>query len=161
MNLVAQAPAILVGLFAALLLAGAAEDAIRMRISNPIPLGILLLAGVGVFVAGIEVNVWQNLLLFVALLGLGTLMFASGKFGGGDVKLLAATALWFDLLGGLRMLAAVFIAGGVLALLIIGGRAVAPESIRSRTAVLKAGSGIPYGLAIAAGALITIGLERL
>lgn len=161
MNLVAEAPSILVGLLAALLLAGAAEDAVRMRISNLVSLGILVLAVASAFAAGVEADIWQNLLVFVSLLGLGTLLFSTGKFGGGDVKLLAATALWFDLLGALRMLSAVFIAGGVLALLIIGSRTIAPASIRSRTAVLQPGSGIPYGLAIAAGTLITVAIERL
>lgn len=161
MNLVAEAPPVLVGLFALFLLAGAVEDAVRLRISNLICLAILLLAVAAAVASGIELAIWQNLLVFAALLSLGTVLFSTGKFGGGDVKLLAVTGLWFDLTGALGMLAAVFIAGGVLALLIIGGRALAPESLGRRVAVLKPGSGIPYGVAIAVGTLITIGLERL
>lgn len=161
MNLVADAPGLVVALLALLLLAGAVEDAARMRISNLTSLAILLLAVAGAFASGIEPAAWQNLLVFAALLGLGTLLFSTGKFGGGDVKLLAATGLWFDFMGALGMLAAVFIAGGVLALLIIAGRAFAPDGLRSRTAVLRPGSGIPYGVAIAAGTLVTIALERL
>ena len=161
MNLVAEAPSLLIGLLALLLLAGAVEDAVRLRISNLISLAILLLAAAAAVASGIELAIWQNLLLFAALLALGTVLFSTGKFGGGDVKLLAVTGLWFDLMGALGMLAAVFIAGGALALLIIGARAVAPERLSRRTAVLRPGSGIPYGVAIAAGTLITIGLERL
>lgn len=161
MNLVAEAPSVLVALLALLLLAGAVEDAARLRISNLISLAILLLAVASAVASGIQLALWQNLLVFAALLALGTVLFSTGKFGGGDVKLLAVTALWFDLMGALGMLAAVFIAGGALAVLTIGARAIAPERLRRRTAVLKPGSGIPYGVAIAAGTLITVGLERL
>ena len=46
-------------------------------------------------------------------------MFAAGKLGGGDVKLLAATGLWFDFHGALWMLICVAISGGILALVVL------------------------------------------
>ena len=161
MNLIAQAPALLVGAFALLLLAGGIQDAVQLKISNLISLAILLLAVVAALVVGLDTDVWQNLALFAALLALGTMMFATGKFGGGDVKLLAVTALWVDFAGALSLLSAVFIAGGVLALIILGSRMAASQRSKERIAVLRPGSGIPYGVAIAIGSLVVIALERL
>jgi prepilin peptidase CpaA len=89
-------------------------------------------------------------------------MFAAGKLGGGDVKLLAAAGLWFDFAGGLWMLICVAIAGGVLALIVIALRAFGwSEGLRQRVVLLRPRAGIPYGVAIAAGALIAMALERV
>lgn len=161
MNLIAEAPALLVALLALLLVAGAVQDSVQLRISNLIPLAILLLAAAAAVAAGPTLGLWQNLALVAVLLGLGSMLFATGKFGGGDVKLLAVTALWVDLGGALNLLSMVFIAGGVLALIVLGSRMVAPERLRDQIAVLRSGSGIPYGVAIAIGALGMIGFERL
>lgn len=161
MNLIEQSPPAFLWLLGLLLLAGAAEDAVRMRISNLIS-GAVLLLGIAAAVAiGPDFDLWENLLVFAALLGAGTALFATGKFGGGDVKLLAATGLWVDLLGSLGLLATIFIAGGVLAFLIIGSRMIVSEALRSRVMVLRPNAGIPYGIAIAAGTLIVIAAERL
>lgn len=161
MNLISESPAAILWLLGALLLAGAAEDAARLRISNLISLGILLLAVVAAVLVGLEPGLWENLAVFAALLAFGTWLFSTGKFGGGDVKLLAVTGLWVDLLGSLRLLSAVFIAGGVLAFVILGSRVLASDAAKERIAVLKPRAGIPYGIAIAAGTLITIAVERL
>lgn len=161
MNLFAESPAAILWLLGALLLAGAAEDAARLRISNMISLAILLLAVVAAFVVGLETGVWKNLAVFAGLLAVGTWLFSTGKFGGGDVKLLAVTGLWTDLWGSIRLLSAVFIAGGILAFIVLGSRVAASERLKGKVAVLKPGAGIPYGIAIAAGALITIAVERL
>ena len=53
-------------------------------------------AVVAAVMAGPELALWQNLVVFLALLAVGTPMFAAGKLGGGDVKLLAAVGLWFS-----------------------------------------------------------------
>ena len=161
MNLIAEAPALLVGLLALLLIAGGVEDAVRLRISNMISLAILLLAVVAALVVGVELVFWKNVAVFAGLLAFGTLLFATGNFGGGDVKLLAATGLWVGFLASLTLLAAVFITGGILALVILGSRMVVPVTWKDRVAVLRPGSGIPYGIAIAIGALITIVLQRM
>lgn len=161
MNLIAESPAILLWLFGLLLFAGAIEDAVRMRISNLISGAVLLLGIVAAIAVGLELRMWQNLIVFGTLLAAGIVLFSAGKFGGGDVKLLAATGLWVDLEGAVRTFAAVFIAGGVLAFLVIGSRLIAPEAMASRVIVLRPKSGIPYGIAIALGTMITIAVERL
>ena len=161
MKLAAEAPLWLALVFALLLVAGAAEDAARLRISNWTCALILVGAVVGIFVVGPEAGVWQNFVVFGALLAVGTPLFAAGKMGGGDVKLLAVSGLWFDLEGGLLMLISVLLAGGVLALLILALRMASwSESARNRWQLLKPGAGVPYGVAIAAGALIATTLLR-
>ena len=160
-NLAAEAPQWLALCFALLLIAGAAEDAARLRISNFIPLLILLGAIVGIMIVGPQLAVWENLVVFGGLLAVGTLLFAAGKLGGGDVKLFAASGLWLDLEGGLRMLIAVLLTGGVLALLVLALRRIGwSESARSRLPLLQTGNGIPYGVAIAIGVLMTTATSR-
>lgn len=161
MNLAVEAPQWVALLFTVLLLAAAAEDAVRLRISNMTVLLVIVAAVIAAIVVGPALALWQNLAVFAALLMVGTPMFAAGKLGGGDVKLLAAVGLWFDLKGAVWMLLDVVLAGGVLAILIIALRSLGwSEKIRRRVVLLRPGGGIPYGVAIAAGALIAIGLQR-
>lgn len=154
MTLAADAPSALFAIFAAILLLAAAQDAAVMRISNVLSGSLFALAIVAALVAGPAVALWQNVAVFALLLAGGTLLFATGRFGGGDVKLFAASGLWFDLDGGLTMIVAVLLAGGVLALAVIAARSVRwSETARQRVMLLRRGAGIPYGVAIALGAL--------
>ena len=161
MKLAAEAPLWLALIFALLLVAGAAEDAARLRISN-LTCGLIIAAAiVAIAVLGPELAVWKNFAMFAALLAIGTPLFAAGKLGGGDVKLLAASGLWFDIEGGVLMVISVMLAGGVLALSILALRLVGwSDSARRRVQVLRRGAGVPYGVAIAGGALITTALLR-
>ena len=161
MNLAVEAPQWLALLFTALLVAAAAEDAARLRISNITVLLVIGAAVIAAIVVGPALALWQNLAVFAALLAIGTPMFAAGKLGGGDVKLLAAVGLWFSLKGALWMLLDVVLAGGALAIVILALRSLGwSDKIRSRVVVLRPRSGIPYGVAIAAGALIAMWLQR-
>ena len=161
MNLVAEAPLWLALVFAILLIAAGAEDAARLRISNITVLLVIVAALVAAVIVGPQLSLWQNLTVFAVLLAIGTPLFAAGKLGGGDVKLFAAAGLWFNLGGGLRMVLAVVLAGGLLALLILALRLPNwGEEIRRRVVLLRPGGGIPYGVAIAAGALIAMALQR-
>lgn len=161
MNLAADAPLWLALVLAALLIVAAAQDAAMLRISNLICGAVLVAGVVAAVVVGPELALWQNFALVAGLLLVGMPLFAAGMLGGGDVKLLAVTAFWFDLMGALHMLTSVLIAGGVLALLILALRLIGwGESALRRVQVLRAGAGIPYGVAIAAGALISLALQR-
>ena len=159
MNLIAVAPFWLVSALLVALAAAALEDGWRLRISNLIPLTIIILAIVAIALAGPRIALWQNLTLFAALLVIGTVLFSARLLGGGDVKLLASCSLWFDFSGGWRMLVIVAIAGGVLAMLILSMRLVVPEGAR-RWIPLKPKSGLPYGVAIATGTAVAIWLWR-
>lgn len=161
MNLVVLAPQWLALVLIVLLVAASVEDCVRLRISNIIVVLVLAAAIAAAIAVEPEPRLWQNLLVFVGLLAIGTPMFAAGKLGGGDVKLLAAVGLWFDLMGAFRMIMAVALAGGALALFIIALRSFnLSEAARQRVIVLRPKGGIPYGVAIAAGALFAMALQR-
>jgi prepilin peptidase CpaA len=161
MNLLDSAPEWLAWVLVALLVAAAAEDAVRMKISNWICLGVFVGALVAMVLGGFEFRLWQNLLIFSLLLAAGTMLFGAGKMGGGDVKLLAAIGLWCNFSAALLLLPIVFIGGGLLALLILAARTIAPERASEHVAVLKRGSGIPYGIAIAFGTLAALAISRI
>ncbi len=78
--------------------------------------------------------------------------------GGGDVKLLAAASIWFDLHGGLLLLIYTSMCGGLLGLALIIGRRLVPAGVQQRITwpALKPRGPIPYGIAIAAGAALVM-----
>ena len=158
MTLLASAPDWLAALLLVFLILAALEDLWRLEINDWVCAAIAGGAFLAVAIDGPAGELWQNLLLFSLLLGVGTLLFVRGWMGGGDVKLLAACALWFNLDQGWKMLVAVAIAGGVETLIVMMVRALPwPSSIRKRLAVLQRGEGIPYGVAIGAG-VVLVGL---
>ena len=81
-----------------------------------------------------------------------------GWIGGGDAKLAAATALWFgfDYLLDYLVYASLF--GGVLTLLLIQFRRLPlPAPLARQPWILRlheTGGGVPYGIALAAAALV-------
>jgi len=161
MNLAVTAAPWLAALFGTLLVLAAVEDMWRLKISNWICAAIIVAAFVALILAGPVAQLWQNVAVFAALLGVGTLAFAYGKLGGGDVKLFAATGLWFDLAGAGRMILAVLIAGGFLAIFVLTLRTIQwSPALRQRIAILRPKGGIPYGVAIAVGALGTLAIGR-
>ena len=159
MNLLESAPLWLAIILGALMLAAAAEDAARLRISNWTVLGVLAGALLAMVLEGFGLALWQNAVIFVGLLAAGTVLFGWGKVGGGDVKLIAAVGLWSDFAAAPSLLAAIFIAGGALALLILGARQYGTPAISARAAVLKP-QNIPYGVAIATGTILMLVLLR-
>jgi prepilin peptidase CpaA len=155
-NLPTLAPDWLFWALIALLALAALQDAIMLKISNYICGAVLLLGVAAAAIAGPQLSLWENGVAFVLALAIGTFLFGRGILGGGDVKLFAATVLWFDLGAAGRFLVWTALAGGVLAVAIIVGRTLPwPGAIRSRVRVLQPKAGIPYGIAIAAGAIIT------
>ena len=155
MNLVQTAPTWLLIILGMALAAAAIEDAVRLRISNLTCLAVILAALVAMTLAGFQLSLWQNAVNFLVALAAGTLLFATGKIGGGDVKLLAGLGLWVNLAGGVWLLAAVFLAGGVFALLFIIFRMFKGR----KTGRNNRGAAIPYGLAIVAGALFVFATQ--
>ncbi|MGZ2411060.1 prepilin peptidase CpaA [Sphingomonas sp. F9_3S_D5_B_2] len=152
MNLIAVSPLWLTIILLAALLAAAVEDAMRLRISNVTCLAVLLSALTAMGVQGLPIALWQNAVVFIAILALGTPLFAAGKMGGGDIKLLACLGLWMNFSAAVWLLASTMIAGGLLA---CGFIAVRLLRSRGDAPKRKLGSGrIPYGLAIAAGACL-------
>ena len=157
MSIAASAPAWLVVCLVALLAIAAIEDGWRLRISNLIVLGIAVTGITAIAMAGIGWSLWQPLVVAAAILAVGTPLYSAGWMGGGDVKLLAASALWFDLDGAWKMLVAVALAGGVVALcaLVLQRFAFSP-AVRERVSMLQRGRGVPYGIAVAVGVASTV-----
>ena len=130
-------------------------DLHALRIPNLIP---LLLVGLFVVVAALSVISarpvdWISHLLaggIVFAVGLG--LFAWGKIGGGDVKLLTAVALWHGLYLLPALLLWTALLGGVLGLafLVLRKSGVAAMLAASgvRSVALEDGAGIPYAVAI-------------
>ena len=132
-----------------LLLAAGIEDARRRTIANGTNLVIALLAPVWWWAQGYAP--WpdmavQLLIGAVALAGFAGL-FALGMMGGGDVKLIAALALWLPVAPFTAMLIVMSIAGGVVTVAMMIER-----RLRRRTDVLE----VPYGVAIAFAGLLAI-----
>ena len=94
------------------------------------------------------------------VLGVTFVMFAIGGMGGGDAKLLAATALWmgFDLVLVQYLVFSTFI-GGLLTVLILLYRNSGIAVITGRNLFLRHLSdekaGVPYGIALGVGGLLT------
>jgi prepilin peptidase CpaA len=103
----------------ALLVAAAVSDITRYRIPN-----LIVYAIVAAFAVGAAFNfawpaiVWP-VLAGVAMFLLGAGLFALGLFGGGDVKLIAAMALWTGFADLPRFLLIMGAAGGVLGLVLL------------------------------------------
>ena len=148
MNLVQTSPMWLVILLFVILAAAAIEDFIRLRISNVTCAAAFLSAIVAMAFGGFSLDLWQNIVVFLVLLGAGTLLFSMGWMGGGDVKLLAALGLWVNLVAGIWLLATTLLAGGVLAAIYIGVRVARGQPFGRK----YKSKGIPYGIAIAVGA---------
>jgi len=156
MNLLASAPGWLAAILLLLMLLAALEDAWRMEIADWTSGAVAVLALATVVVVGPGAGLWQNLLLCTAVLGVGALLFRAGGMGGGDVKLMAAAALWFDMSSGWKLFVLIAILGGIETLILLGLRKLPwPEAARSRHLPLRNGEGIPYGIAIATGVALS------
>ncbi|WP_375196221.1 prepilin peptidase [Sphingobium sp.] len=140
------------------LIAAAMEDMARLRISNIFPMLVMGLYAVWVAVAGWESGIWHNGVVFLGVFALGCGLFALRWMGGGDVKLMAACALWFDWLGAVPWFIYITVGGGLLALVIMAGRRLVPQTARANSslAIFAAKGPIPYGVAIALGTIMAL-----
>jgi prepilin peptidase CpaA len=134
---------------AALLVIAAVVDVRTFTISNRLNLTVALLAPLyWLSVAltpwpGIAIQVAAATAVFVVLAG----AFYAGMMGGGDVKLAAALALWFPPAATLKFLVWMSLAGGVLTVVLLAWHRSKRREGRPE---------IPYGVAIACGALAVL-----
>ena len=153
-----------IALFAviAALVAAAITDASTYLIPHRYPAAVVL--AFALYAIGKPAPVWlQGVAAAALLLAVGILLFDRGVLGGGDVKLLAASALWagFDQLA--LMLLVTALAGGALALAHLSPlRRLMP----ARPGTMPAGDlrsrlqqPIPFGVAIAVGG-VAVALAR-
>jgi prepilin peptidase CpaA len=100
--------------------------------------------------------------LLAGFLGLvvGFTLFALGYIGGGDAKLFACVVLWLGFPNLLDYAVVASVMGGLLTLAIIGLRQMPlPVSLAGQAWILRlhdAQGGIPYGVALAAGAFLIL-----
>jgi len=145
--------------FPALMAFAASSDLLTMTISNRVSLvlvaGFFALAGMSGMAA---LEIAYHVAAALAVLLVAFVFFARNWIGGGDAKLAAATALWlgFDHLLEYLLYASVF--GGVLTLLLLQfrflplpGRLASQEWLQR---LHRKNGGVPYGIALAAAALV-------
>ena len=102
-----------------LLVMAAVSDLTRYRIPNTIVYAIVAAFAVGaIFNFAWPAIVWP-VLAGVAMFLLGAGLFALGLFGGGDVKLIAAMALWTGFADLPRFLLIMGAAGGLIGLILL------------------------------------------
>lgn len=145
--------------FPGVLVAAAISDIARYIIPNALPVGLAIaflaagpLAGLGVEAMAL------HLAAGLAVLAAGFGLFVLGAMGGGDVKLLAAAAVWTGFGALIPFVLFVAIAGGLVAGALVVLRWVVP---RGRLApgtwlerLMAPRQGVPYGVAIALAGLV-------
>lgn len=146
-------------LFPALIAFAASSDLLTMTISNRVSLalaaGFLALAAInGMSFHDIAMHAGAGALV----LAVGFICFSFGWIGGGDAKLAAATALWFGFTYLLDYLVYASLFGGALTLFLIQFRLLPLPAMLARHGWImrlhEKGGGVPYGIALAAAALI-------
>ncbi len=146
--------------FPAAMAFAAASDLVSMTISNRISLSLTAFFFILAPVTGMGLEqIGWHVLAGAILLVAGFAMFAFGWIGGGDAKLLAVTALWFGFsMNTVEYLLVSCLFGGALTLLMLVYRHFpAPSFLYGQGWAMRLHDekeGVPYGLALAAGALL-------
>ena len=149
--------------FVLLLVIAAICDLWKFVIPNLLCLAVLGLFIVTALLSPIEVNWWSHIGATVAVLVVGFGLFAKNWMGAGDVKLMTAIAIWMGFSDLPYFLVAMAIAGGVFSLVLLLLRRIflslrVKELLPRKLTVprvLLVGEAVPYGVAIAAGAIFT------
>lgn len=137
----------------------AAMDLFTLKIPNSISVLLALAFLPLALLVGLDAwTIANHLAAGVLMLVLGVVLFIPGWFGGGDGKLMAAIGLWIGADNLLGYMLYVALAGGLMgfALCCVRG-APLPRALLSEVWALRLhrhDAGIPYGAALAAGALL-------
>lgn len=140
--------------FAVLLAVAAVSDLRAFRIPNAISLAIAALFPLYIFTSDAP---WSSGLLAAGLVfAVTTPMFFLGIFGGGDAKLLTATALWAGMTHLVPMLVVTTAIGCLLSVGIwlhhkFSFVSRLPVTVEGERAEIHGSLHVPYGVAIAAG----------
>jgi len=146
-------------LFPALMAFAAVSDLFTMTISNRVSLALAAAFVALALLGGMGLNdILSHLGAGAAVLTVAFGCFAMGWIGGGDAKLAAAAALWFGFGHLLNYLLYASLFGGALTLLLLQFRQwPLPYLFAGQGWLLRLHakeSGIPYGIALAIGALM-------
>ena len=144
------------GLLSALaiaLLIAAFTDLRRRQIDNWLNAAIALGAPAFWLASGQSwIDVGFHLVIALAMFIMLAAMFAMRAMGGGDVKLLAALALWIEPIWFVQLLMVMSLLGGVLTLVVAG-----LHFVRHRTGRIM----VPYGIAISFAGLWALASQYL
>jgi prepilin peptidase CpaA len=150
---------LLLVLFPTIIVYSGVSDLLRMTISNRVTLGLAAAFFLMAALTGMPLPVvGYHLAAGGVMLVVTFACFAFGWMGGGDAKIVAATALWFgfDSLFPYMLTASLF--GGVLTLALLKARTMPLPAIAARQPWIARlhhpKTGIPYGIALAAAALV-------
>ena len=152
--------AFLLLIFPVLVIGAALKDVTSFTIPNWLNAALIAAFALAAPLLGAPLGmIGLNLAVGLAGLVLGMGMFALGWIGGGDAKLMAAVSLWLGWPAVAPFLTATTLAGGALAMLLLGLRT---QVARAHTPALGGwidrlatpGAPAPYGVAIAVGALM-------
>jgi len=152
--------AALLSVFPVLVIVAALKDATTYTIPNWISAGLILAFVPAALALGLPLEtLGLQLAIGAAALVAGMAMFALGWIGGGDAKLFAAAALWIGWPASITFLLVTGLGGGVLA---VGLLSLRSPYLRGLTSIgpnwfnrlATPGENVPYGVAIAVGALI-------
>jgi len=146
-------------LFPALMAFAASSDLLTMTISNRLSLALACGFFLLTIVTGMDLYAFgMHLAAASVVLMTAFIFFSKGWIGGGDAKLAAATALWFGFDHLLDYMIYASLLGGALTLLILQFRKLPLPTFLARqqwiTRLHETGGGVPYGIALAAAALL-------
>lgn len=166
MSLLALLQACCLAAFALLLAAAAWQDLRTLRIANGFSLAIaasfVLWAAAGLRMGRLgPEQIGMAVGCAAVVFAVGTVAFAVGAIGGGDVKLMAAASMFAGLPQQLDFLTVTALAGGILALAMLAGAPIGPAGESSGAIVHARVRHLPYGPAIAAGGLWVAALLAL
>lgn len=136
-----------------------------LRIPNVFVVVLVLLFGLSAWLWPERIEIWEHLATGAAAFLLGAILFFLGQFGGGDVKLLAAAALWTGYEALPYFLVCLGVTGAILLLVYLLGRTAmeaaahhAAQATGGRFPVprsLTIATHIPYGIVIGVSAIVT------
>ena len=146
---------ILLSVLAIILVVAAVIDVRTFTISNRLNATVALLAPL--YWWSEHLPLWPDIALqigiAVAVFAVLAVTFYIGMMGGGDVKLAAALALWFSPASTLKFLVIMSLAGGLLTVIVLIAHRMKPGRIKNSDGETGGKAEIPYGVAIAIGAL--------
>ncbi len=142
------------------------KDLTSMTIPNRLTVALALAYVPAALLVGVPpTEMAVNLGVGLACLVLGMVLFALRVFGGGDAKLMAAVCLWLGLAGVTPFIFWTALAGGLFGVSLLIARArlavYAPMAPTWVSNLLNPKGDIPYGVAIAVGALVAYPHSRL
>lgn len=144
--------------FPALMAYAACSDLLTMRIGNKLVLVVVAaFFALALFIGMPLEQIGTHALTAIVVLLVSFSFFAFGWIGGGDAKLIAATALWFGFPGAVAYLIYASLLGGSLTLALLGVRRLPlPPQLKFVGWIEKlhdAKTGVPYGIALAGAGL--------